>query len=151
MQPLPCRASMGSNPHFPQSHQKKLSPPLGGRNTSLSPCALATALPLKLRVLFFLQHSWKRHLNQESEEKRCQAMAALPTATEAVRGSKAGVRVGTRTKITAAFRSFMVGAERQPGSAGKETKTETAEKLPGAWSLGLLKRLEAKSPVSWRC
>lgn len=45
----------------------------------------------------------------------------------------------------------MVGAERQPGSAGKETKTETAEKLPGAWSLGLLKRLEAKSPVSWRC
>lgn len=41
----------------------------------------------------------------------------------------------------------MVGAASQPGSAGKETETGTAEKLPGAWSLGL----EAKSPVIWRC
>lgn len=47
--------------------------------------------------------------------------------TEVLRGSKAGVKVGTRRKNTAAFRSCMVGTKSQPGSAGKESKTETAE------------------------
>lgn len=47
--------------------------------------------------------------------------------TEVLRGSKAGVKVGTRIKNTAAFISFMVGTESQPGSAGKESETEVAE------------------------
>lgn len=115
----------------------------------LAPDALATALPEKFSMSFTLQHSRRRHLSQECGEKSCQVIAAPPMRSEALSGSKAGTKAGTRRKNTPRLRGFMVETESQPGSGGKESETEIAERLPTACCFRLRQRMGAEFPGSW--